>query len=405
MAKLIHCEIRDDGVNKDTGTAFSTDGLGTGRLITLKKSTTKNKPLDPDFATIDWHAGSGEGSCLKFSKIEKEFLKIHDTGTSPISDYNLFNESSQEENAYSQKRITSLNSDGIIFNSSELGYIFKGEADDKCVKINNDGNISCSTINGVPINNDGNGCYFNGVPLWKADSFSYISGFGVNSDGEATGLQRINFDYYSITGYYPSIYATESHQLVVDADYGFSIEGNINTTGTINGVTIDSTGNISGGTINGATINSNKFNGVTLSEGKINGVQITATTFNGATINSSSFNGTTIKNGDITTSGTITANLFNATSDIRLKENIKEYTPGESILDLPVKEFDYKDTKQHEIGCIAQELQELFPELVSEGEDGYLSVKETKLVYLLLLEMKKMKKEIEYLKENKYGNI
>jgi hypothetical protein len=90
---------------------------------------------------------------------------------------------------------------------------------------------------------------------------------------------------------------------------------------------------------------------------------------------------------------------FFASSDARLKENITDYQYKNSILDIKVKEFDYKETGVHAIGFIAQELQEKFPELVTSEKDGYLSIAENKLVYLLLEEVKLLKEEIRKLKE------
>lgn len=102
--------------------------------------------------------------------------------------------------------------------------------------------------------------------------------------------------------------------------------------------------------------------------------------------------------GTITASGQCTAQSFYATSDQRLKENIKDYTPENSILDLPVKEFNFIGQDKKQIGCIAQDLQQLFPNLVQEDDDGYLSIQENKLVYLLLDEVRKLKAEVEKLK-------
>lgn len=99
------------------------------------------------------------------------------------------------------------------------------------------------------------------------------------------------------------------------------------------------------------------------------------------------------------TTGEITAQSFNALSDARLKTNIKPLTYHNSILDIPVREYDWKKTGEHAIGFVAQELQEVYPELVDENEDGVLSIKETKLVYLLIEEVKKLKKEVEDLKK------
>lgn len=94
------------------------------------------------------------------------------------------------------------------------------------------------------------------------------------------------------------------------------------------------------------------------------------------------------------------AETFYASSDLRLKENIKEFSPQKSILDLPVVEFDFKDSGKHQIGCIAQDLQKLFPELVETKDNGYLTIAENKLVYLLLLEVKKLNAKIESLSTN-----
>lgn len=103
--------------------------------------------------------------------------------------------------------------------------------------------------------------------------------------------------------------------------------------------------------------------------------------------------------GGLIVNGIVSADNFYATSDNRLKENIVEYQPKASILDLPVVEYNFiSRPDEKEIGCIAQDLQQLFPELVSENENGYLSIKESKLVYLLLNEVKELKKEINELK-------
>ena len=97
----------------------------------------------------------------------------------------------------------------------------------------------------------------------------------------------------------------------------------------------------------------------------------------------------------ITVTGTITAGSFNATSDRRLKTNIINYKPEKSILDLEVKKFDFIDGPKNQIGCIAQDLQEICPEIVNEDKNGYLSIQESKLVYLLLDEIKKLKNRVD----------
>lgn len=103
--------------------------------------------------------------------------------------------------------------------------------------------------------------------------------------------------------------------------------------------------------------------------------------------------------GNLYVSNQVDANSFTARSDKRLKENIKEFEAQKSILDLPIVEFDYKKTGEHSIGCLAQDLQEICPELVKEDENGYLSIHESKIIYLLLQELKSQKEELGNLKK------
>lgn len=83
-------------------------------------------------------------------------------------------------------------------------------------------------------------------------------------------------------------------------------------------------------------------------------------------------------NAGATASGQINANgasaaAFGSYSDERLKENIADL-PNQlnNILALRPVEFDYKDGSGHQLGFIAQEVQSIFPDLVSEGANGYL---------------------------------
>lgn len=96
----------------------------------------------------------------------------------------------------------------------------------------------------------------------------------------------------------------------------------------------------------------------------------------------------------------IEAPSFNATSDKRLKENIIPFTSEKSILDLPVYTFNFKSdkNKKKHVGCLAQDLQEICPDLVNEDSQGYLSIEESKITYLLLEEVKELKKQVEELK-------
>lgn len=91
-----------------------------------------------------------------------------------------------------------------------------------------------------------------------------------------------------------------------------------------------------------------------------------------------------------------------STSDRRLKTNI---TPLQSSLEgvaaLNGYTFYWKDrgNNQQQLGLVAQEVQEVFPQIVNEGNDGYLSVDYSKLVAPLIESIKVLKAQNEQLME------
>jgi hypothetical protein len=97
--------------------------------------------------------------------------------------------------------------------------------------------------------------------------------------------------------------------------------------------------------------------------------------------------------GNITASGTITAN-----SDKKLKENIQTIENAlEKVLSLRGVEFDRKDSQEHQIGVIAQEVEKIIPEVVYGDETK--SVAYGNLVGLLIEAIKEQQKQIEELKK------
>jgi hypothetical protein len=107
-------------------------------------------------------------------------------------------------------------------------------------------------------------------------------------------------------------------------------------------------------------------------------------------------------NGWIYASGDVVA--F-ATSDKRLKDNITLISnPIEKIQKIGGYEFDWIPTEDihsyegHDIGVIAQEIEEVLPELVTTRDNGYKAVKYEKIVALLIEAIKDQQKQIEELK-------
>ena len=89
--------------------------------------------------------------------------------------------------------------------------------------------------------------------------------------------------------------------------------------------------------------------------------------------------------------GTLFATDFDSTSDERLKKNIK---PIEGALNKVSKlvgvEFDWVNTDKKSIGVIAQQVEEVVPELVHTNSKGYKSVSYGNLVALLIEAIKEL---------------
>ena len=122
--------------------------------------------------------------------------------------------------------------------------------------------------------------------------------------------------------------------------------------------------------------------------------------------------------GNVFVDGTVTANSIDSESDSRLQENVRsiseEGSTLESILDMNVIKYNYKkketadsdtatvnvraDSKKYKkthYGLSAQELQKIYPELVDEGQEGYLCVNYIELVPVLIRSIQELKAELD----------
>lgn len=158
------------------------------------------------------------------------------------------------------------------------------------------------------------------------------------------------------------------------------------TTNNTERARIDSSGNLLVGTTS-ATSNSSTFlvnsakHALVVANGAVaDSTVLVACIKAGSTNNTSqryigfSYNGGGNGNGAIAGNGDSQA-TFITLSDARLKENIADLPSQlQNVMALRPVEFDYKATGGHQIGFIAQEVQEVYPDLVSEGDDGYLTL-------------------------------
>ncbi len=104
--------------------------------------------------------------------------------------------------------------------------------------------------------------------------------------------------------------------------------------------------------------------------------------------------------GDVKVLGIITATDFNSSSDRTLKHDIQVIeNPIEKVLQLNGVTFNWNETGKPSVGVIAQEVEQVLPELVSDTEPK--SVNYNGLIGLLIECVKEQQKQIDELKAKK----
>jgi len=106
--------------------------------------------------------------------------------------------------------------------------------------------------------------------------------------------------------------------------------------------------------------------------------------------------------GQIIASNNIIA--YGSPSDRRLKENLKPLENSlEKVMKMRGVEYDWREGTdeyettglRHDIGFIAQEVEDIVPDLVRAGEDGYLAIRDRGIPALLLEAIKELKVELD----------
>jgi hypothetical protein len=101
-------------------------------------------------------------------------------------------------------------------------------------------------------------------------------------------------------------------------------------------------------------------------------------------------------NGNYT--GIVTASDFNSNSDINLKTNINQIQNSiDKILQIRGVNFEWKDTHKQSMGVIAQEVEKIFPELVSTSENK--TVNYNGLIGVLIEAIREQQEQIDELKK------
>ncbi len=217
--------------------------------------------------------------------------------------------------------------------------------------------------------NDGNGSNAGHVRIYKYSSESWNK-VGSDIDGEASG---------DFSGISVSIDSDGSHVAIG----AWLNDGNGSSAGHVR-VWSDFETDLTGSslTTTGAT---------TAGSLTVDSVVIDGTTIG----HSSDSDLMTLTSGSLTVAGDVTIS-----SDARLKSNIVALGPTLiSLLQLEAKSYTMKDDteQKQKIGLLAQEVQKVFPELVSEDENGMLAVNYQALVPVLINALKEQ--------ENNYNEL
>jgi len=113
----------------------------------------------------------------------------------------------------------------------------------------------------------------------------------------------------------------------------------------------------------------------------------------GVTTTSSNVNVT----GNVTVTGDVTANDFNSTSDVTLKQDVSVIDNAlEMISQLEGVSWKWKESLKPSLGVTAQNVEEVAPELVSNGD--HKSVNYNGLIGILIEAVKELKSEVDELK-------
>ena len=229
------------------------------------------------------------------------------------------------------------------------------------------------------------------------------SGISVTGNVAVTGTvdgRDVATDGAKLDGIETNADATDTTNVVAALTAGTNVS--IAANGTISSTDTNTTYSVGDGGLtqkNFTTTLKSKLDGIatgaTANVGDITGVTA-GTNLNGG----GSSGGVTVNLDANITLTTVTATNFNTTSDRNTKKDITPIADAvRKVQQLGGYNFTFKDTDEKSSGVIAQEVQEVLPELVQEGDEGHLTVQYGNMVGLLIEAIKEQQTQIDELKE------
>jgi hypothetical protein len=306
----------------------------------------------------------------------------------------------------SQDLVTNLNADYLRGKTPPTGDIV-GTSDNQTITTKTI-NLSSNTLSGTI-------SQFN-TALSDAD-FATLTGTETLTNKTITtpiisGIRPSSGQLQTIPSGTGSIISTNSTNVITS---GMIVDGTITNSDISSSAGIE-TGKLSAFTISGISLGNNLNN---LTAGSFINYN-SGTTYNGSTARtigvagtttndpntlvarnaSGDFTAGTINCANLTAAFTVTAADINSTSDVNLKTNIYTVENAlETVEKLRGVSFDWKETGRGSYGVIAQELEEILPDLVNTGE--VKSVNYNGIIGVLIEAVKELSAEVENLKKTK----
>ena len=218
----------------------------------------------------------------------------------------------------------------------------------------------------------------NAVTVDKIGSGTYTKP-GSTSNFFSLDVSGRNFSGFPVLGYFQ---ATETANVGV---VGRASKGGIGVGGLVAGT--DLTDSIAGAfRIEGAGFDAHEFHILTKNY-MLEGFDLGTTNIREFSLDYS---------GNLVTIGEVTATDVNATSDIRLKDNLERI---ENALEkiMSISGYTYLMKEQEKAGVVAQEIEKVLPEAVKEN-GGFLTVSPLAIIGLLVEGLKELKKEVSDLR-------
>ena len=378
------------------------DVSGTLAVSGIATCATSSNSSGTDVATLDWvidhtsSSSSDDGWNTDISNgsiaLNSQYNTVDISGVLKVDGATTLNNSLNINTNYGESQNSSLTVTDSI--SGQNLYIIPNISVGYLNPISPDGSTTAIVAKGSAINNTilELSCWadiYSGILISNHEVFL---GYGGDEDQ--------GYPTYSIS--------LDNSGTKIDSNLNVSANSTLNTLTVSGATTMNSTLDVSGIATCATSSNSSGNDVATLdwvvSHTSSGGGGWNTNDTNNSITSNSQYNTVDI-NGTLTVSGKCSANQFNTTSDVRLKENITDLDNSlDKICNIRGVNYNWKkdENKTQTTGVIAQEVLQQIPEAICNNvNNDILSVDYNAIIAHLIESVKELKREINELKSNK----